>query len=48
MALLDSIFSGETSVTALLANMLAGNAMIICPGKQQGLRINFRHLRFVR
>jgi len=34
MALLDSIFSGEQSVTAILANMLAGNAMIICPGEQ--------------
>ena len=34
MALLDSIFSGEGSVTALLANMLAGNAMVICPGER--------------
>jgi len=34
MALLDSIFSGEQSVTALLANMLAGNALVICPGEQ--------------
>jgi len=34
MALLDSIFSGERSVTALLANMLAGNALVICPGEQ--------------
>ena len=34
MALLDSVFSGETSVTALLANLLAGNAMVICPGEQ--------------
>ena len=34
MALLDSIFSGERSVTAMLANMLAGNAMVICPGEQ--------------
>jgi len=34
MALLDSIFSGEQSVTALLANMLAGNAMVVCPGEQ--------------
>jgi hypothetical protein len=34
MALLDSVFSGEQSVTALLANMLAGNAMIMCPGEQ--------------
>ena len=34
MALLDTIFSGERSVTALLANMLAGNAMVICPGEQ--------------
>ena len=34
MALLDSIFSGERSVAALLANMLAGNAMVICPGEQ--------------
>ena len=34
MALLDSIFSGKQSVTALLANMLAGNATVICLGKQ--------------
>ena len=34
MALLDTIFSGEGSVTALLANMLAGNAMVICPGER--------------
>ena len=34
MALLDSVFSGESSVTALLANLLAGNAMIVCPGEQ--------------
>jgi len=34
MALLDSIFSGEQSVTATLANLLAGNAMVICPGEQ--------------
>ena len=34
MALLDNIFSGEQSVTALLANMLAGNATVICPGEQ--------------
>jgi len=34
MALLDTIFSGEQSVTASLANLLAGNAMIICPGEQ--------------
>jgi len=34
MALLDSIFSGEQGVTAILANMLAGNAMIICPSEQ--------------
>ena len=34
MALLDSIFSGEQSVTATLANMLAGNATVTCPGKQ--------------
>jgi len=34
MTLLDSIFSGEGSVTALLANMLAGNAMVICPGER--------------
>jgi len=32
--MLDGIFSGEGSVTALLANMLAGNAMVICPGKR--------------
>ena len=34
MAVLDSVFAGEKSVTASLANMFAGNAMIICPGKQ--------------
>ena len=34
MALLDNIFSGEKSVTAILANLLAGNALIIRPGKQ--------------
>ena len=34
MALLDSIFSGERSVTALLADMFAGNATVICPGAQ--------------
>ena len=34
MALLDSIFAGEQSVTATLANLLAGNAMVICPGEQ--------------
>ncbi|MDR0328593.1 MAG: hypothetical protein LBI05_09900 [Planctomycetaceae bacterium] len=34
MALLDSIFSGEQSVTALLANMLAGSATVVCPGTQ--------------
>ena len=34
MALLDNIFSGEKSVTAILANLLAGNAMVICPGEQ--------------
>jgi hypothetical protein len=34
MALLDSVFSGEKSVTALLANMLAGHATVICPGGQ--------------
>ena len=34
MALLDSIFSGERSVTALLADMFAGNATVICPGVQ--------------
>jgi len=33
-ASLDSVFAGEKSVTASLANMFAGNAMIICPGKQ--------------
>jgi hypothetical protein len=32
VALLDSVFSGERSVTATLANMLAGTAMIVCPG----------------
>ena len=34
LALLDNIFSGEKSVTAILANVLAGNALIIRPGKQ--------------
>ena len=34
MALLDSIFSGERSVTASLANLFAGNALVICPGEQ--------------
>ena len=34
MTLLDSIFSGERSITALLANTFAGNAMVVCPGKQ--------------
>jgi len=34
MALLDSIFSGEKSVTALLADTFAGNAVVICPGEQ--------------
>jgi len=34
MALLDTIFSGEQSITALLANMLAGNALVICPSEQ--------------
>ena len=34
MALLDSVFSGEKSITALLAKTLAGNAMVICPGEQ--------------
>jgi hypothetical protein len=34
MALLDSIFSGEQSVTALLANTFAGSAIIIRPGEQ--------------
>jgi len=34
MAVLDSVYTGEKSVTALLANMFAGNAMIIFPGKQ--------------
>jgi len=29
MALLDSTFSGEQSITALLANMFAGNAVVI-------------------
>ena len=34
MALLDSIFSGEHGIAALLANSLAGHALIVCPGKQ--------------
>jgi len=34
MTLLDSIFSGERGVTASLANLLAGNALVICPGEQ--------------
>ena len=34
MALLDSVFSGEGSVTALMANTFAGNAVVICPGEQ--------------
>jgi len=34
MTILDSVFSGEKSVTALLADTFAGNALIICPGKQ--------------
>ena len=34
MALLDSIFSGEKSVTALLADTLAGNATVIRPGER--------------
>jgi hypothetical protein len=34
MALLDSVFSGEKSVTALLADTFAGNALVICPGEQ--------------
>jgi hypothetical protein len=34
MALLDGIFSGENSITALLANTFAGNATVICPGMQ--------------
>jgi hypothetical protein len=35
MALLDSIFSGERSVTALLADTFAGNATVILPGEQR-------------
>jgi len=34
MALLDSIFSEEKGVAALLANTFAGNATVICPDKQ--------------
>jgi cobyrinic acid a,c-diamide synthase len=34
MALLDSIFSGERSITALLADTFAGNATVIVPGEQ--------------
>jgi hypothetical protein len=34
MALLDGIFSGENGVAMLLANNLAGDAMILCPGEQ--------------
>jgi len=33
MGLLDSVFSGEKSVTAVLADTFAGNAMIVCPGE---------------
>jgi hypothetical protein len=33
MALLDGVFSGEESVTATLAELLAGDAMVICPGE---------------
>ena len=34
MALLDNIFSGERGVAASLANLLAGNALILCSGEQ--------------
>jgi len=34
MALLDSIFSGEHGIAAVLANNLAGNALIVCPAQQ--------------
>jgi len=34
MGMLDSVFSGANSVTALLANTFAGNATVICPGEQ--------------
>jgi len=34
MALLDSIFSGEQGIAVTLANMLGGDAMVICPGEQ--------------
>jgi hypothetical protein len=34
MALLDKVFSGERSVTAMLANLLAGTAVVILPGEQ--------------
>ena len=32
MAILDTVFSGEKSITALLADTFAGNATVICPG----------------
>ena len=34
MALLDSIFPGEQGITAILAKMLGGDAIVICPGEQ--------------
>jgi len=34
MSILDSVFSGKNSVTALLADTFASNAMIICPAEQ--------------
>jgi len=33
MAILDTVFSGEKSITALLADTFAGNATVICPGE---------------
>jgi len=33
MSVLDGVFSGEKSVTALLANTFASNALMICPGE---------------
>ena len=33
MSVLDGVFSGEKSVTALLVNTFASNALMICPGE---------------
>jgi len=34
MTSLDGVFSGAGSVTDILAELFAGNAMVVCPGKQ--------------